>query len=67
MTKKTESEDAGKRYRSVDTGESIGFYNLAYSALFGAYSIEPLGNGALLINGERYELELVTEGDDDAE
>ena len=45
-----------KRYRSRRTDETLGFYTLAYGAMHGAYSIERVGDGALHVNGERFEL-----------
>ena len=46
----------GKQYRSDETGESIGFYTLAYGSRHGAYSIERVDDGVLCVNGERFEL-----------
>lgn len=52
----------GKQYRSVETGESVGFYTLAFGSRHGAYSIERVDDGVLHVNGERFEL--VTGGTD---
>ena len=52
----------GKRYRSVETGETIGIFSLAYGSRHGAYSIERVDETTLLVNGERYDL--VTGGTD---
>lgn len=43
-----------KRYRSVETDDTIGFYTLAFGSRHGAYSIKVIGDGALRVNGERY-------------
>ena len=46
----------GKCYRSFETGESIGFYTLAYGSRHGAYSIERVDDDVLRVNSERCEL-----------
>lgn len=43
-----------KRYRSTETGETIGLYALAHGARFGAYSISRADDGSLLVNDERF-------------
>lgn len=50
----------GKRYRPVDTGETLGLNDLAYSA----YSVEHVDETTLVVNGEHFDL--VT-GDTDGE